>query len=90
MKRSLKRKLKKQLKDTKEMTRFTLFPPRDTTNFGVNKEITFKEYVDNWGFLSFTKTKEFVDPYFRFKLFSSSKFNAKKYDDDQQKSIRLL
>jgi outer membrane protein insertion porin family len=80
-------KLKKQLKDTKEMTRFTLFPPRDTTNFGPNKEITFKEYIDNWGFLSFTKTKEFVDPYFRFKLFSSSKFNKKKYDDDLQKVL---
>jgi len=80
-------KLKKQLKDTKEMTRFTLFPPRDTTNFGVHREITFKEYIDDWGFLSFTKTKEFVDPYFRFKLFSSSKFNAKKYAADKEKVV---
>ena len=80
-------KLKKQLKDTKEMTRFTLFPPEDTSKFGVNKVITFKEYVENWGFLSFTKTKEFIDPYFRFKLFSGSKFNEKKYAGDKEKIL---
>ncbi|HVM87199.1 MAG TPA: POTRA domain-containing protein [Puia sp.] len=80
-------KLKKQLKDTKELTRITLFPTHDSSSYGTKKEITFKNYVDNWGFLSFTKTKEFLDPYFRFKLFSGSKFNAKKYADDKQKII---
>ncbi|HTQ65215.1 MAG TPA: POTRA domain-containing protein [Puia sp.] len=80
-------KLKRQFKDTKEMTRFTLFPPRDTSSFGVHKEITFKNYIDNWGFLSFTKTKEFIDPYFRFKLFSASKFNAQKYASDKDKML---
>ena len=49
-----------------------------------NKPVSFKEYVNDWGFLSFTKTKEFLDPYFRFKLFSSAKFNAKKYEEDKE------
>ena len=80
-------KLKKQLKDTKELTHITLFPVHDSSTYGKTKTITFKEYVDNWGFLSFTQTKEFLDPYFRFKLFSGSKFNAKKYVDDKQKVL---
>jgi outer membrane protein insertion porin family len=79
--------LKRQLKDTKEMTRFTLYPPADTSPYGANKEITLKEYIDEWGFLSFTLTREFLDPYFRFKLFSSAKFNAAKYATDKGKVI---
>lgn len=80
-------KLKKQLKDTKEMTRFTLFPPKDSSSYGMNKPVTFKEYIDNWGFLSYTRSKEFLDPYFRFKLFSSAKFNEKKYGADKDKVL---
>lgn len=80
-------KLKKQLKGTKERSRFTLFPSRDTSTYGSHREITFKEYIDNWGFLTFSGTKEFLDPYFRFKLFSSSKFNQKKYDEDKEKIL---
>ena len=80
-------KLKQQLKDTKEMSRLTLFPPQDSSVYGVNKRLSFKEYLDNWGFLSFTMTKEFLDPYFRFKLFSSAKFNAKKYATDKEKIL---
>ncbi|MBS1974565.1 MAG: BamA/TamA family outer membrane protein, partial [Bacteroidetes bacterium] len=80
-------KLKKQLKDTKELTHITLFPNHDSSAYGKRNEISFKDYIDNWGFLSFTKTKEFIDPYFRFKLFSGSKFNAKKYADDKQKVL---
>src|SRR6185312_1874187 len=80
-------RLKRQLKDTKEMTRFTLFPPKDSTSYGVNKPVAFKDYVDNWGFLSFTRSREFIDPYFRFKLFSSAKFNEKKYEGDKDKVL---
>ena len=80
-------KLKRQMKGTKELSRITLFPPRDSSSYGVNKEISFKEYIDNWGFLSFTRTKEFLDPYFRIKLFSSAKYNAKKYAEDKDKIL---
>ena len=39
------------------------------------------------GFLSISKTKNFLDPWFRFKLFSSAKFNEKKFEEDKEKII---
>jgi outer membrane protein insertion porin family len=77
-------KLKKQLKDTKELSRLTLYPPDNKSSFGPHPPVSFKEYINNWGFLSFTSTKEFLDPYFRFKLFASAKFSASKYEGDKQ------
>src|SRR5207302_1100030 len=55
--------------------------------YGVNKKISFKQYVKDWGFLSISKTKEYIDPYFRFKLFKSAKFEEKKYTEDKAKVI---
>lgn len=80
-------RLKKQLKGTKEMTKLTLYPSKDTSAYGATTTPSFKEYLSDMGFLSLTKTKEFLDPYFRFKLFSSAKFNAKKYDEDKEKVL---
>src|SRR6185312_10394563 len=79
--------LKRQLKDTKETSRMTIYPPSNMTPFGPHDSVTLKEYLNNWGFLSYHATKEFLDPYFRFKLFSSSKFNEAKFEDDKQKVI---
>ncbi|MDP4148982.1 MAG: POTRA domain-containing protein [Bacteroidota bacterium] len=83
-------KLKHQMKDTKELSRLTLYPPENKSTFGPHNPVTFKEYINNWGFLSFTGTKEFLDPYFRFKLFSSAKFNQSKYETDKQKILEYL
>jgi len=80
-------KLKKQLKDTKELSRMTLYPPSNQTPYGPHDSITLRQYLRNWGFLSFTSTKEFLDPWFRFKMFSSAKFNATKFETDKQKVI---
>jgi outer membrane protein insertion porin family len=80
-------KLKKQMKGTKEMTRITLFPMSDSGGFANPSRYTFQEYLRDKGFLSFTKTKHVLDPYIRLKLFSSAKFNDKKYEDDKQKLI---
>lgn len=80
-------KLKKQMKGTKEMTKMTLFPSKYESTYGPVKNYTFKEYVDEWGFLTGTKSLEVLDPYFRFKFFSSSKFNQKKYVEDKQKVL---
>lgn len=81
-------KVKKQMKGTKEMTRLTLFPDRSESPYGVNKPIRFKDYVNDLGFLSFSKTRDVLDPYFRFKLFSSAKFNDTKYQEDKDKIIQ--
>ena len=75
-------RLKKRLKGTKEMTKLTFYPAADTSTFGVNKHMTFSEYMKKGGPLSITNTKEYLDPYFRFKLFSSAKFNAQKFQED--------
>jgi outer membrane protein insertion porin family len=81
-------KLKKQMKGTKEMTKITLHPSEKIHTYGTDKETTFKDYLADLGFLSITKTKEFLDPYFRFKLFSSAKFNETKYEEDKDKVLQ--
>jgi outer membrane protein insertion porin family len=80
-------RLKTQMKGTKEMTKMTLYPSDEKGVYGINKRVPFKDYIKDWGFLSFTKTKEYLDPYFRFKLFSSAKFSDKKYAEDKEKIL---
>jgi outer membrane protein insertion porin family len=81
-------KLKKQMKGTKEMTKLSLFPTKIISPYGdSSKRKTFNEYIHDVDFLSISKTKEYIDPYFRFKLFSSAKFSEKKYTDDKEKVI---
>lgn len=79
-------KLKKQMKGTKEKSRFTLFPSNNANVFDLSKgnKLTFSEYLHTNGYLIPSKTKELIDPYFRFKLLSSAKFNDKKYIEDKQ------
>lgn len=81
-------KLKKQLKGTKEMTRITLNPDFTPGPYGRNLPPSFREYLKDVGFMSFSKTKEFIDPYFRFKLFSSAKFNETKYEEDKDQLLQ--
>jgi len=81
-------KLKKQMKGTKEMSKLTLFPSTIPSPYGAKRKMSFKEYANDWGFLSLSKTKELLDPYFRFKLFSSAKFNQAKYEEDKERIIR--
>lgn len=80
-------RLKKQMKGTKEMSRLSLHPIDTKGTYGDNKPPSVKEYLGDAGFLSVTKTKELLDPYFRFKLFSSAKFNEKKYMEDKDKVL---
>ena len=81
-------KLKKQMKGTKEMSRFTLFSSKDKNPYSdKNTDVTFKEYLKDNGYLSPSKTKEALDPYFRLKFLSSSKFNDVKYAEDKVKII---
>lgn len=79
-------RLKKQLKGTKEMTRLTVHPPVDSAGYISGSHLTLKDYLKHTGFLSFTQTKELLDPYVRLKL-SSAKFNEKKYTEDKEKIV---
>lgn len=80
-------RLKKQMKSTKEMTRLTLHPQYDLNVYDPQPPVSFKDYLDNWGFLSFSKTRAVLDPYFRFKLFTSAKFNDSKFQEDKGKVL---
>ncbi len=82
-------RVKKQMKGTKEMSKLTLYPSTEKSPYGENPPYSFKEYLSDAGFLSVTRTKELLDPYFRFKLFSSAKFNQKKYDEDKEKVVEF-
>jgi len=82
-------KLKKQLKGTKEMTRITLKPDNAQSPYGSRKPASFNEYIKDWGFMSISKTKRMLDPYFRFKLLSSAKFDEKKYEEDKEKVLNF-
>ena len=80
-------KLKKQMKGTKEMTRLTIFPVRDSGGFSKPIPYSFNNYLEDKGYLSFTKTRRVLDPYVRLKLFTSAKFNDKKYEEDKEKIL---
>ncbi|RYD80972.1 MAG: outer membrane protein assembly factor, partial [Sphingobacteriales bacterium] len=84
-------RLKKQMKGTKEMTKITLFPQKIVSPYGDSslKTQRFKDYLKEYGYLTPTKTKDVIEPYFRFKLFSSSKFNETKYADDKESILNF-
>ena len=75
------------MKGTKEMSRFTLYPAADTSRFGSREKYRFSQYINDWGFLTLSKTKRVLDPYFRFKLFSGAKFDPKKFEEDREKVL---
>ncbi|MEP7238050.1 MAG: POTRA domain-containing protein, partial [Ferruginibacter sp.] len=77
--------LKKRMKSTKEMNRITLFPVVVKNPFGDTvTRPSFKEYINDVGFMSITKTRDYVDPYFRIRGFSGAKFNEVKYVEDKE------
>lgn len=80
-------KLKKQLKETKEMSRFTLRKTDDKSAFGEGKKYTFNDYIKEKGYLTYSKTKKVLDPYVRFKFFSSAKYNEVKHEEDLEKLL---
>ncbi|MCU0394533.1 MAG: outer membrane protein assembly factor [Chitinophagaceae bacterium] len=80
-------RVKRQMKGTKEMTRFTLYPAKDTPLLTNKETFSVERILEDQGFLKPTVLKNNLDPYFRFKLFSSAKFNATKYGEDKEKIL---
>ncbi len=79
--------LKKQMSNTKEKGRIKF--KRDTIPqvYGPILYPTLNDYVKNYGFLVPSKTKAFLDPYFRFRPFVGAKFTENKYQDDKDKVL---
>jgi outer membrane protein insertion porin family len=80
-------KLKKQLKGTKEMSRFSIYAAKDTPLLASTKKGHVESILENQGFLKPTVLLNSLDPYFRFKIFANSKFNGKKYEEDKENLI---
>ena len=79
-------KLKKNMKGSKEMARISLFGANKESVYGQN-ESYWKDYIKGKGFLSVSKTAMLIDPYVRYGVFSASKFNQKKYEEDKEAII---
>lgn len=80
-------KLKKQFKETKELSRLSFKAADDTSAFGAGKKYTFEDYLKERGYFTYSKTKKVLDPYVRLKFFSSAKFNDNKFQEDLEKLI---
>ena len=78
-------RVKKKMKGTKERTRITIYPDSEPV-YSDSTEV-HDNYWKTFGFLYPSRTLEELDPYFRFKLFSSAKFNEGKYMEDKEKVI---
>lgn len=79
-------RLKRTFHGTKEMSRLTLHPTDDASVYGKVGQ-SASEYWKSLSFLSPSKTLEALSPYFRFKLFTGSKYNERKYEEDKQSLI---
>lgn len=76
-------KLKKSLKEIHEKSRITLFPINDKPVIVKTSPYTFEQYLQEKGYLTFTKTRKFLNPYLRLKL-SSAKFNPGKFEESKE------
>jgi outer membrane protein insertion porin family len=81
--------LKRKLKGTKESSRLTLFPDSSVSPYGDVSPVSSREFLKEKNYLKPTKILEYLDPWFRFKLFSSAKFNEKKYLEDKEKVLEF-
>jgi len=76
-------KLKKTMKGSKEMARISLYSADRESLYGENTH-DLRGYLHHKGFLSLSKTAQLIEPYFRYSVFSASKFNQKKFEEDKQ------
>jgi outer membrane protein insertion porin family len=83
-------KLKAQLKGTKEMSKVTLFPPEVVSPYGPIEKKTFSEFWNERGYLKPSAIRDYLEPWFRFRMFANAKFNEKKYLEDKDKVLTYL
>jgi outer membrane protein insertion porin family len=80
-------KIKSQMRGSKEMARFSLYSNSKEALYGETKN-RFKDYLLSKGFFSISKTAQLIDPFVRYKVFSASKYNEKKYNEDKQAIVQ--
>lgn len=82
--------LKRQLKGTKEMSKVTLHPDSINSPYGEVKTKSWSEFVKEKGYLHPSQIRDYIEPWFRFKMFANAKFNEKKYGEDKEKVLAYL
>jgi outer membrane protein insertion porin family len=82
--------LKAKMKGTKERMRVTLFPDSLHSPYGELKRLSWKDFVSEKGYMHPTVILNYLDPWFRFKFFASSKFSDKKYGEDKEKVLDYM
>lgn len=75
-----------KMKGTKEMARISLHPAETKDVYG-KTDNSFKSYINDLGFLSLSKTLQQLNPYFRWNILASSKFNPDKFQEDRKNVI---
>lgn len=83
-------KLKGQLKGTKEMSKITLFPEKVESPYGEVKTKSWSEFKKEKGYFYPSKIRDYIEPWFRFRMFANAKFNEKKYGEDKEKILTYL
>ena len=81
-------RIKKKMKGTKEMARVRLFADTTQPLYGKISKTSFRSFASAKDYLYGSKWKDFLDPWVRFKFFSSAKFNQTKYDEDKEKVVQ--
>jgi outer membrane protein insertion porin family len=81
-------RIKKQMKGTKEMGRLTLNASKDQPLYGKLQKKSFRSFIKDRDYFYPTRWKEYLDPWFRFKYFSSAKYNQNKFEEDKEKVIQ--
>ncbi len=79
--------IKKQMSGTKEKSRLRFKPEEVPHPYGPITPPTLSDYLKNYGFLYPSKTKAFIDPYFRFRPLTGAKFERNKYEEDKDKVL---
>ena len=81
-------RVKKKMKGTKEMGRISLYADSTQPVFGEKERPSFREFAKQQGYFYPSKWKDYLDPWFRFKYFSSAKFNQVKFEEDKEKVLQ--
>ena len=80
--------LKRKMKGTKEMGRLTFFENKAQPIYGKKERKSFSDFLKDRDYLYPSRLYNFLDPWFRFKFFSSSKYNQDKFEEDKEKLIQ--
>jgi outer membrane protein insertion porin family len=80
--------LKKRMKGTKERMRVSFYADKPTSVYeNIPPRMKGGDFWRKLGFLNLKRTRQFIAPWVRLKLFGNAKYNPKKLEEDKEKII---